>query len=50
MPDNRRGTVLVRPQKNRNALRLFVEAANFEIAQELCTDVIQKVQDLMGRL
>lgn len=50
LQDNSRGTVLVRPQKNRNALRLFVEAANFEIAQELCTDVIQKVQDLMGRL
>lgn len=49
LQENGRGTVLVRPWKNRNALRLFAEAASFEIARELCMDVIRQVRNLMER-
>lgn len=44
-----RGVVLLRPRKNGSAIRVFAEAASWEIAQELCTDFSRRLEGLLDK-
>jgi len=39
------GTVLISPLRTKNAIRIRAEGANIEIAEELCTDVLDLLKD-----
>ena len=44
-----RGVVLLRPRKNGGAIRVFAEAASWEIAEELCTDFTRRLESLLDK-
>ncbi|MEM1485637.1 sugar phosphate nucleotidyltransferase [Oscillospiraceae bacterium PP1C4] len=43
------GVILLRPRKNGNAIRVFAEAASWEIAQELCSDFTKRIGSLLDK-